>query len=59
MMPTRPLTVSIAIAHGPMPDGVESEKRNGSSDACMPASPPTTCQPSGISMNESTMISKP
>ena len=27
MMPTRPLMVSIAMTHGPMPDGVESEKR--------------------------------
>ena len=39
MMPTRPLIVSIAITHGPMPDGVASEKRNGSSDAFMPAEP--------------------
>ena len=53
MMPTRPLIVSIAITHGPMPDGVASEKRNGSSDAFIPSSPPTTLQPSGISMNES------
>ena len=59
MMPTSPFTVSIAIAHGPMPDGVESEKWNGASDAFMPPSPPTTCHPSGISMNERTMISTP
>ena len=59
MMPTRPLTVSIAITHGAMPDGVASEKRNGSSDAFIPSSPPTTFQPSGISMNDSTMIRKP
>src|SRR5512145_7507 len=33
MMPTSPLIVSIAIAHGPTPAGVASENRNGSSDA--------------------------
>ena len=51
MMPTSPLTVSIATAQGPMPDGVDSAKRNGSSDACMPARPPTTSYPSGVNMN--------
>ncbi len=59
MMPTRPLTVSIAIAQGPTPDGVASEKRNGSSDACMPGSPPTKPQPSGMSMKDSAMMSTP
>ncbi len=59
MMPTSPLTVSIPITHGPIPAGVDSEKRNGSSEAFMPASPPTACQPSGISMNDKTMIRNP
>ena len=59
MMPTRPLIVSIAITHGPMPDGVASENRNGSSDAFIPSRPPTTLQPSGISMNERTMMRNP
>ena len=59
MIPMRPLTVSIAITHGPMPAGVAREKRYDGSAARMPWSPPTTGQPSGISMNESTMIRNP
>ena len=59
MMPTRPLSVSIAITHGPMPDGVARENLNGSSDACMPSSPPTTRQPSGINMKDKTMMRMP
>ncbi len=59
MMPTSPFTVSMAIAHGPIPDGVASEKRNGSSAAFMPVRPPTRSQPSGMSMNDSTTMRKP
>jgi len=59
MMPTRPLIVSMRITHGPIPDGVDSEKRKGASDAFIPARPPTTLQPSGINMKESTMMRKP
>jgi hypothetical protein len=59
MMPTSPLIVSIAMTHGPTPDGVDSEKRKGGNDAFIPASPPTALQPSGINMNDKTMISSP
>ena len=43
----------------PMPDGVARENLNGSSDACMPSSPPTTRQPSGINMKDRTMMRMP
>jgi hypothetical protein len=47
------------MTQGPIPDGVASEKRNGSSEAFMPSRPPTTAHPSGMSMNDRAMIRNP
>ena len=59
MIPTRPLTVSIAITHGVMPEGVASEKRNGSRDPRKPSMPPIAVIPNGMSMKDSTMMRTP
>ena len=58
-MPTRPLTVSMAINHHPICLGVAIEKAKAGSVCLIPLNPPTRLHPSGISRVESTMIRNP
>ena len=60
MMPTSPLTVSMAITHGPIPDGVDSEKLER--PAATLSFRPVRRLPASraeSSMNDRTMIRKP